>query len=244
MGHLGLIELYILFSIFPQQGAFFYCYCCDGKLEGTWPGWRSQGYDTGLKGLLRDSNNADTTTDAVDAPEYEQPEGTEEEASKNEGMGKNPSYSLAGSGAQNPNNNQGYTDEEYQKYASQYNKQDDGPTWSLAHPLPHIVRPGMRHGALPEDRKEDRKEDRDGTTENQQDSAHEEEVRKQQSSENRTKKVNDPKEDGFFNTWSKIRHQLREPLAEWLGVSFIDMAQKYNQSSSLLTSVSHRQLWQ
>ncbi|KAJ5781561.1 uncharacterized protein N7518_010044 [Penicillium psychrosexuale] len=157
--------------------------------------------------------------DAVEAPEYEKPEGTEEEASKNEGMGKNPSYSLAGSGAQNPNNNQGYTDEEYQKYASQYNKQDDGPTWSLAHPLPHIVRPGMRHGALPEDRKEDRKEDRNGTTENQQDSAHEEEVCKQQSAENRTKKVNDPKEDGFFNSWSKIRHQLREPLAEWLGTT-------------------------
>lgn len=25
-------------------------------------------------------------------------------------------------------------------------------------------------------------------------------------------------EDGFFNSWSRIRHYLREPLAEWLGV--------------------------
>lgn len=28
-----------------------------------------------------------------------------------------------------------------------------------------------------------------------------------------------PDERGFFNTWSKIRYHLREPLAEWLGVT-------------------------
>jgi hypothetical protein len=145
----------------------------------------------------------------VEAPEREQPEGTEEERSKYDGMGQNPSYSLAGSGAQNPNNSRAYTDEEYDKYNFQAEKEDDGPTWSLAQPLPHIVRPGMRHGALPEDRNEDKV----ARTEKDEDPA-------QTDEEKRMKKVNDPREDGFFNTWSKIRHYLREPMAEWLGVSF------------------------
>lgn len=165
---------------------------------------------------LQNRNNANALIDAVEAPEREQPEGTEEEGSKNDGMGQNPSYSLAGSGAQNPNNNRGYTDEEYEKYNFQADKGEDGPTWSLAQPLPHIVRPGMRHGALPEDRKEDK----GAMTESDEDPAQTDEVRKQQSAEKRMKKVNDPREDGFFNTWSKIRHYLREPMAEWLGVSF------------------------
>ncbi|KAJ5607880.1 hypothetical protein N7537_004499 [Penicillium hordei] len=146
--------------------------------------------------------------DAVEAPEREQPEGTEEERSKYDGMGQNPSYSLAGSGAQNPNNSRAYTDEEYDKYNFQAEKEDDGPTWSLAQPLPHIVRPGMRHGALPEDRNEDKV----ARTEKDEDPA-------QTDEEKRMKKVNDPREDGFFNTWSKIRHYLREPMAEWLGTT-------------------------
>ncbi|KAJ9483241.1 hypothetical protein VN97_g10172 [Penicillium thymicola] len=94
--------------------------------------------------------------DAMEASESEQPEGTEEERSKNDGMGQYPSFSLAGSGAQNPNNNRGYTGEEYGKYDSQADKGDDCPTWSLTQPLPHIVRPGTRHGALSEDRREDK----------------------------------------------------------------------------------------
>ncbi|KAJ5427201.1 hypothetical protein N7465_002271 [Penicillium sp. CMV-2018d] len=166
-------------------------------------------------GSSREPDRDAGVKDAVEAPEREQPEGTEEEASKNDGMGQDPSYSLAGSGAQNPNNNRGYTDEEYDKYNSQADKGDDSPTWSLAQPLPHIVRPGMRHGALPEDRKEDK----GAMTESDEDPAQTNEVRKQQSTEKRMKKVNDPREDGFFNTWSKIRHYLREPMAEWLGTT-------------------------
>ncbi|KAJ5502504.1 hypothetical protein N7463_005378 [Penicillium fimorum] len=156
--------------------------------------------------------------DVVEYPEPLQQEGTQEEGSKNDGMGNNPSYSLAGSGAQNPNNNRGYTDQEYEKYNSQLNQEDDKPTWSLAQPLPHIVRPGMRHGALPEDRQEDQ-DSQGNTTQNGEDLAHRYEIQKQQSVENRMKRVNDPKEDGFFNSWSKIRHHLREPLAEWLGTT-------------------------
>ena len=156
-----------------------------------------------------------TTLDTVETPEYEAPRGTQEEGSKDEGMGNNPTFSLAGSGALNPNNtHQGpYLDQEYQFYNPQYGKADDTPTWSLAQPLPHIMRPGMRHGALPEDRKEDKEAFRDGEYSDTP------EAKKQRSVESHMKKVNEPKDDGFFNTWSKIRHKLREPLAEWLGVS-------------------------
>lgn len=155
-----------------------------------------------------------TTPDTTKTPEYEAPGGTQEEGSKNEGLGTNPSFSLAGSGAQNPNNsNQGpYMDQEYQSYNPQYGHENDGPTWSLAQPLPHIVRPGMRHGALPEDRKEDKEAMQNGNYDESP------EAKKQRSAEARAQRVNGPNEDGFFNTWSKIRHYLREPLAEWLGV--------------------------
>lgn len=88
------------------------------------------------------------------------------------------------------------------QYNPQYGKQDENPTWSLAQPLPHIVRPGMQHGALPEDRQEDKEGMKPGhgsTSQNAQDKS----------------------DDGFFNTWSQIRHLLREPLAEWLGVGLL-----------------------
>lgn len=84
-------------------------------------------------------------------------------------------------------------------YNPQYGKQDENPTWSLAQPLPHIVRPGMQHGALPEDRKEDAESMKNGHGA----AGHH---------------AQDKSEYGFFNSWSRIRHYLREPLAEWLGV--------------------------
>lgn len=81
------------------------------------------------------------------------------------------------------------------QYNPQYGKENEAPTWSLAQPLPHIVRPGMQHGALPEDQKEDKEAMNNRHEPNSQDTG-----------------------DGFFNTWCRVRHYLREPLAEWLGV--------------------------
>lgn len=133
--------------------------------------------------------------------EYQPPEGTQEDGSKNEGAGNNPTFSLAGPGAQNPASN-AYIGEDYRAYNPQYGKEQDSPTWSLAQPLPHIVRPGMQHGALPEDRKEDKENGYDP------EAVHKQSGQKHQSSS----------DDGFFNTWSRIRHYFREPLAEWLGV--------------------------
>jgi hypothetical protein len=74
----------------------------------------------------------------------------------------------------------------------------------------------MQHGALPEDRKEDKEAYQNGSSPDQDLSP---EAKKQKSYESRMNRVKEPQEDGFFNAWSKVRHKLREPLAEWLGVS-------------------------
>jgi aquaglyceroporin related protein len=159
--------------------------------------------------------------DTVQIPEKEAPNGTEEAGSRNEGLGNNLSFSLANSSAQNgnPNKNQNdtYLDDEYQDYNPQYGQGNDGPTWSLAQPLPHIVRPGMRHGALPEDRKENAEDLKRRGEEPSQKSA----AQKQQVADTRVKQNKDTDQEGFFNTWTKIRHYLREPMAEWLGVSIV-----------------------
>ncbi|KAJ6012204.1 hypothetical protein N7499_012828 [Penicillium canescens] len=157
--------------------------------------------------------------DTVQIPEKEAPNGTEEAGSRNEGLGNNPSFSLANSSAQNgnpsKNQNDTYLDDEYQDYNPQYGQGNYGPTWSLAQPLPHIVRPGMRHGALPEDRKENAEDmKRRGEDPSQKGAA-----QKQQVADTRVKQNKDTDKEGFFNTWTKIRHYLREPMAEWLGTT-------------------------
>lgn len=135
----------------------------------------------------------------MDPHEHEAPKGTQEEGSKGEDAGDNPTYSLAGPGASNPASN-AYVGDNYRQYNPQYGQQADSPTWSLASPLPHIVRPGMQRGALPEDRKEDREAGRNG----------------HETGEDKPHSQDDPK---FFNKWSKFRHMIREPLAEWLGIT-------------------------
>ncbi|KAJ5180252.1 hypothetical protein N7492_003462 [Penicillium capsulatum] len=149
----------------------------------------------------------DRSRDGAVRDGYEAAGSTQEDGSKNEGAGTNPTFSLAGPGAQNPASN-AYIGEDYRLYNPQYGQENENPTWSLAGPLPHIVRPGMQHGALPEDRKEDR----EAMRQNGEDPAA---IEKQQSSKSQSKEA----DDGFFNTWTRIRHYLREPLAEWLGVT-------------------------
>jgi len=148
-------------------------------------------------------NNINDAVDAVEPQGQEPPEGTQEDASKNKGLGNNPNFSLAAHEAGNPNSN-AYISSDYLRYNPQYGKEQDGPTWSLVQPLPHIVRPGMRHGALPEDRKEDRQAGQDPDP---------------AAAEKQKEQAPDQPNDGIFNTWSRVRRYLREPMAEWLGVS-------------------------
>lgn len=142
----------------------------------------------------------------MDPHEHEAAQGTQEEGSKGQDAGDNPTFSLAGPGAPNPASN-AYVGDNYRQYNPQYGKEVDSPTWSLAQPLPHIVRPGMQHGALPEDRREDKKSGQ-YSPESGTDKPH-------------SKDHHKDSEDGFFNTWSKFRHKIREPLAEWLGVGHL-----------------------
>ncbi|KAJ5143695.1 uncharacterized protein N7515_002482 [Penicillium bovifimosum] len=161
------------------------------------------------------SGQSGEVKDTVQTPEREAKNSTREEGSKRKNLGSNPTYSLAGDGAPNPANSKGpFLDKDYQSYNPQYGKPDENPTWSLASPLPHIMRPGMRHGALPEDRSEDAEAKAIG-----QDDDLSPEAKQQRSREARQNRINGPQEDGFFNAWSKIRHKFREPLAEWLGTT-------------------------
>ncbi|PYI09221.1 aquaporin [Aspergillus sclerotiicarbonarius CBS 121057] len=106
-----------------------------------------------------------------------------------------------------------YMHPDYESLNPQYGNQGDGPVWSLAQPLPHVVRDGMRYGALPEDRKEQREEERREEGREQPPPAADEPPTDMPQHEV------PPNEIGFFNTWSKIRWHLKEPLGEWLGTT-------------------------
>lgn len=84
---------------------------------------------------------------------YETAEGqpaaiAEEDHEKENALGNEPDFSLA-----NPTSNkhpipqnQLYEDPEYRMYNPRYGKVDNHPLWSLAQPLPRVIRPGMRLG--------------------------------------------------------------------------------------------------
>lgn len=92
----------------------------------------------------------------------------------------------------------------------------------------------MRHGALPEDRKENAEDmRRHGQDPNQKSAA-----QKQQVSDTHVKQNKDTDDQGFFNTWSKIRHHLREPIAEWLGVSIGVESIMYPSSRVMMLTIS------
>ncbi|KAG2411663.1 hypothetical protein HFD88_009219 [Aspergillus terreus] len=108
-----------------------------------------------------------------------------------------------------------YIDPQYRHYNPQYGNADQGPVWSLAQPLPHVVRDGMRPSPSPEHSTE-----QTTTDEHQGPAAHEPPTdTTKYEQEDPGKKVSQPDERGFFNRWSKIRYYIREPLAEWLGVT-------------------------
>ncbi|RDK40302.1 aquaporin [Aspergillus phoenicis ATCC 13157] len=138
---------------------------------------------------------------------------------RNQSYGSQAQFSLAGPNAYyGPLPQQGaYMHPEYQSFNPQYgNMQGDKPVWSLAQPLPHVVRDGMRYGALPEDRKEERDED---GRERPPPASEEPPTDIPKTDEARENGEEPQNEMGFFNKWSKIRYYLREPLGEWLGTT-------------------------
>ncbi|EYE96335.1 putative aquaglyceroporin [Aspergillus ruber CBS 135680] len=131
-------------------------------------------------------------------------------------------FSLAGS--QPPSRNQpvAYVDPEYTQYNPHYNEENREPVWSLAQPLPRVVRPGMRpESAI----KEEDKEEQDKPSKDHQGpgpAAQEPpaEVPPTDEQEDRPEaKVARPDDRGFHNRWSKLRHFFRQELAEWIGTT-------------------------
>ena len=85
---------------------------------------------------------------------YETPEGqpsaiAEEDREKENALGNEPGFSLANTTTKLQAKYQShgfYEDPEYRHYNPQYERDNDQPLWSLAVPLPRVIRPGMRLG--------------------------------------------------------------------------------------------------
>ncbi|KAL4782619.1 aquaporin-like protein [Aspergillus varians] len=135
------------------------------------------------------------------------------------------SHSLAGPPQ---TNNQGiaYLHPDYLQYNPQYSqKHQDAPVWSLAQPLPHVVRNGMRstdastgeddHGQEQADRPNANAESQPAATEPP--AAEPADNEAEQGRLEAKRSTADNRE--FFNTWTKWRHYVRQELAEWLGVT-------------------------
>lgn len=113
-----------------------------------------------------------------------------------------PDFSLAGSSAPwIPNQGVAYVHPLYQVYNPHYGKNQEGPVWGLAQPLPHVLRDGMRSG-----------EDKKGVVSQNFSSPGSTEGKGKE--EDPAKRVSKPDKHGLFNTWGRIRHYFREPLAE------------------------------
>lgn len=133
----------------------------------------------------------------------------------------NKLFSLAG--PQPPSRKQplAYVDPEYTLYNPHYVEGIREPVWSLAQPLPRVVRSGMRpeSAAQGEDT-----EGQDQTPEHNQrpgPAAEEPPAEAPPSNEQDRPeaRVARPDDRGFHNSWSKLRHFLRRELAEWIGTT-------------------------
>ncbi|KAI9369678.1 aquaporin-like protein [Aspergillus egyptiacus] len=143
-----------------------------------------------------------------------------------------PFISLAGS-RQAPNQGIAYLHPDYMKYNPLYGqKHRDGPIWSLATPLPRVVRDGMRWtGPQPEDENEG-KDTQPGdqgppprpNAHNPPEPAENEppawEPPDKEAEQGKKEAQHHTADDSdFFNKWGKWRHHVRQELAEWLGVT-------------------------
>ncbi|KAL3480994.1 aquaporin-like protein [Aspergillus californicus] len=144
-------------------------------------------------------------------------------------MADSTAHNMSLAGSRHPlNQNQVYLSSDYARLNPQYrDKSNDEPVWSLAQPLPHVVRNGMRRDEASEDEKHHPREGHDRPDMTEQGQAepaaaeppapvppdNEEEAGKLEAAKSTT----DNRE--FFNTWGRIRDFARRELAEWLGVT-------------------------
>ncbi|KAL4782964.1 aquaporin-like protein [Aspergillus varians] len=139
---------------------------------------------------------------------------------------RNPGFmSLAGP-PQTSNQGIAYLHPDYVRLNPQYSqKHQDKPVWSLAQPLPHVVRSGMHtedketgeddHGQEDVSRPNANAENQPAATEPP--AAEPADKEEEQGKLEAQQATRDNRE--FFNTWGRFRHFLRQELAEWLGVT-------------------------
>ncbi|KAL2860107.1 aquaporin-like protein [Aspergillus pseudodeflectus] len=153
-----------------------------------------------------------------------------------------PFISLAGAPStqqQNPNSPAGvvYLHPDYLRYNPQYGqKHQNGPVWSLANPLPHVVRNGMRGNQSQQDSShETQRGEKNPSQAIQQDQDHPNintsrdaaadepptfnPQDRGETSEKHQAQESTPDNRSHFNAWAEWRHYIRQELAEWLGVT-------------------------
>ncbi|EAW09088.1 putative aquaglyceroporin [Aspergillus clavatus NRRL 1] len=148
-------------------------------------------------------------------------------------------FSVAGHPGRAQPQGGGYVHPDYVHYNPQYGQESNAPVWSLAQPLPRVVRRGMTNGqpSNPESKPDYNTDtDTEEKTKGTQDSpnAHKDQIpaseepptqnpirsdKHKPRNEDPEAKVARPDDEGFFNRWGRIRFVIREPLAEWLGTT-------------------------
>ncbi|KAL6237923.1 aquaporin-like protein [Aspergillus navahoensis] len=152
-----------------------------------------------------------------------------------DGSGGNPPlFSLAGP-TQTHNQGMSFVAPNYRAHNPNYGKAQDAPVWSLTQPLPHVVRNGWWGKKRPPQKRSDTEggnRDGEGTgrgysrpnvneareTAAQEAPAFEPPEREDEEGKAEAEKATDDQRE-FFNRWGKIRHYLRQELAEWLGMT-------------------------
>ncbi|KNG91672.1 putative aquaporin [Aspergillus nomiae NRRL 13137] len=135
-------------------------------------------------------------------------------------------------GPREPDTNSIYIHPEYHDMNPDYGKTNEEPVWGLAKPLPRVVRPGMRRhdgGGTTETSREKMAKRSRVLSRARDDTMLHQEMSNADHPDRVPRPVEDEvTEDGskayggqpeHFNKWSMVRHQLREPFAEWLGTT-------------------------
>ncbi|OQD70660.1 hypothetical protein PENDEC_c022G05386 [Penicillium decumbens] len=151
-------------------------------------------------------SNQGSSCEAVPRPTQSGQEQQQKQCSRD-----SETFSLAGSRPPTRKQPVAYVDPEYTLHNPHYDEETREPVWSLAQPLPRVVRPGMRPV-----KDEDREEQGKPGPAAQEPPAEMLPGGEQGGLEAR---MNRPDDRGFQNSWSKLRHFFRQELAEWLGTT-------------------------
>lgn len=168
-------------------------------------------------GSQEPQSNQGSSCEAVSQTSQEQQQEQQQEQSRRDSK----MFSLAGSQPPAKKQPVSYVDPEYTQYNPHYIEENREPVWSLAQPLPRVVRPGMRpeSAAKDEDKEEQDKPSKDLERPGPAAQEPPAEVPPTEEQGHLEARVAQPDDRGFHNSWSKLRHYFRKELAEWFGTT-------------------------